>query len=88
MTGNLKQSLLIAVFALATVAAALEPREVEVDESVELEAHAAIDRAVNFLVSQQAHNGSWSDDPAVTALVITALMQCAEELLSPEEFSE
>jgi len=83
MTGNLKQSLLIAVFALATVAAALEPREVEVDESVELEAHAAIDRAVNFLVNQQAHNGSWSDDPAVTALVITALMQCAEE--PPEE---
>ncbi|MFM1550794.1 MAG: hypothetical protein ACKJSG_15415 [Lentisphaeria bacterium] len=79
MTGNLKQSLLITMLALATVAPALEPREVEVDESVELEAYAAIDRAVNFLINQQSDNGSWSNDSAVTALVIAALVQCTEE---------
>ena len=57
--------------AALTLAAADLPRR---DKSMRLEAKAAVRRALNNLRDAQQEDGSWRGDPAVTGLVVTAMM--------------
>jgi len=49
------------------------------DRSLLLESRAAVLRALRYLRSRQAADGSWCDDPAITALVVTAMLGSGQE---------
>ena len=49
------------------------------DHELRKEGREAIEKGVGFLVAKQLPDGSWLDDPAVTALVCTALHQSGSE---------
>ncbi len=51
------------------------------DKSLELEIHAAIDRALNWLAAQQKPNGSWSNEsfPALSAMQTWAFARSSHE---------
>lgn len=51
----------------------------EVPETMLLEAQSAIQRGVNHLLSKQMPDGSWSGDPAITALCALSLYQSHAE---------
>ncbi len=48
------------------------------DVSVLLEGRAAVNRALTFLKNAQADSGAWCDDPAITGLVVTAMLGSGE----------
>ena len=51
-----------------------------VDVSIIHEAEHAIKRGIDFLDSTRQPNGSWSHYPAITALVVTAMLGCPDNL--------
>jgi len=51
-----------------------EAKAVPRDKSLLLESRAAVDRACRFLAGKQNEDGSWKDDPAITGLVVTAMV--------------
>ncbi len=53
------------------------------DASLLLEGKAAVRRGLRFLKGQQKANGSWQDHPAVTALVVTAMVGSGQEDFGP-----
>lgn len=57
---------------IAALAAGLSV-QARVAESLALETRMALERATAFLLERQAENGSWTGEPAITALVVQAL---------------
>lgn len=62
----------------AEVSVPVEPKPKR-DESAAREARAAILRALKFLETRQLPDGSWSRHPAITALVVDAMLQSGEK---------
>jgi squalene-hopene/tetraprenyl-beta-curcumene cyclase len=54
-----------------------------VDISVSNEAKHSLKTAVDFLRSSRQDDGSWSHYPAVTALVVNALLRCPDDIIKP-----
>ena len=54
-------------------------RAAQRDVSLLLEAGAAVRRAQAYLVNAQQKDGSWRSDPAITALVVTAMLGSRQE---------
>jgi len=54
-----------------------------VDISMIHEAHHAMEKGVDFLRSTRMDDGSWSSYPAITALVVTALLRCPDNVVDP-----
>ena len=69
MVKRLSISLLVFALGLTGVQAAA------LDVSLVKEAKASLERGAEFLLSEQEENGSWMDEPAITALAVTALHQ-------------
>jgi len=88
-TGQSRSSFLRCVVLVVTVACAAAAAQVTVsaaeapapgrDESLLRESQAAVDRGLRFLAQSQKENGSWQDQPAVTALVVTAMIGSGQE---------
>ena len=49
------------------------------DPSMLLESKAAVGRALHYLAAQQKPNGSWQDQPAISALVVSAMLGSGQE---------
>ena len=49
------------------------------DPSMLLESKAAVGRALHYLAGQQKPNGSWQDQPAITALVVSGMLGSGQE---------
>ena len=60
---------------------ALEPAR---DKSLLLESRAGVRRALKYLEGAQRPDGSWQGHPAITALVVTAMISSAQEEFGPE----
>jgi squalene-hopene/tetraprenyl-beta-curcumene cyclase len=71
----------IAALGLASAAIAAE-EPLERDVSLLMESKAAVRRALRYLESAQRENGSWQDDPAITALCVTAMVGSEQEEFS------
>ncbi|MHC4480496.1 MAG: hypothetical protein ACYS1C_05940 [Planctomycetota bacterium] len=65
--------------ALAAAPALLGAREPGRDASLLLESKAAVRRGLKYLTGAQRENGSWQDHPAITALVVTAMVGSGQE---------
>lgn len=68
-----------ALLAVAAMTAGGAPEKPERSLSLLKESRSAVRQALGFLAEQQQENGSWRDDPAITALVVTAMMGSGEE---------
>ncbi len=68
-------ALTIAALSVALPARAASSR----DLSMLLESKAAVKRALGYLASQQKANGSWQDQPAITALAVMGMVSSGEE---------
>ncbi len=68
-------ALSIAALAVAVPVRAASTR----DPSMLLESKAAVRRALGFLAANQKPNGSWEDQPAITALVVMGMVSSGEE---------
>jgi len=76
----------LAAAATAAVAAGLWGQERSLpkrDESMLRECRAAMGRAVHYLESTQREDGSWRQDPAVTALVVVGILGSGQEGYGP-----
>jgi squalene-hopene/tetraprenyl-beta-curcumene cyclase len=72
-------TLALAIGALPLAVPALAAPAGQRDPSVLLESKAAVRRALGHLSAQQKPNGSWQDQPAITALVVMAMLGSGEE---------
>jgi squalene-hopene/tetraprenyl-beta-curcumene cyclase len=73
------------VLVLACVSPVLaEGPSVGRDASLLMEARAAMQRGARYLAAHQQENGSWSDQVAITGLVVTALVGTGLEGFGPE----
>lgn len=69
-----------AIAALGLASAAIASEELPArDVSLLMESQAAVRRALRYLESTQRENGSWKDDPAITALCVTAMVGSGQE---------
>ncbi len=57
--------------------------ELQRDTSLLLEGKASVRRGLRFLAEQQKENGSWQDHPAITGLVVTAMVGSGQEDFGP-----
>ena len=73
-----------ALLLAAAAMAASESGRRQRDVSLLLESKAAIRRALSCLKGTQKGNGSWQDHPAITALVVTAMVGSSEEEFGPQ----
>lgn len=55
-----------------------------VEKSLELEARAAVRRSLRCLADRQEADGSWQNQPAITALVITGMLRSGREEFGAE----
>jgi len=64
-----------------SIASAAEPGARKPERSVSLlkESRLNVQMALEFLASRQGEDGSWRDDPAITALVVTAMLGSGEK---------
>jgi squalene-hopene/tetraprenyl-beta-curcumene cyclase len=70
----------VAVTVAALAAAALAaPAAPDRDVSLLMESRAAVGRALTYLEGTQKENGSWQDHPAMTGLVVTAMIGSGRE---------
>ena len=53
------------------------------DVSLRLESEAAVKRALNYLKADQREDGSWQGDPAITGLVVTAMVGSGSDEFGP-----
>ena len=70
-----------AVLAGLTSGAGAEPTR---DVSLKLESRAAVQRALQKLEALQHEDGSWCGDPAITALVVTAMVGSGRQEFRPD----
>jgi len=68
----------------AAPAAGTAPGTAQRDVSLLLESKAAADRALRYLKGTQKPDGSWQGDPAITGLVVTAMVGSGQEDMGPE----
>ena len=67
----------------ASLAQEGEARRGHQDRSLLLESGACVGRALGYLQKLQQDDGSWRGDPAITALVVTAMMGSGQEEFGP-----
>jgi len=73
-----------ALLASAALLCQEAPARPERDRSLLLESAAAVQRALRYLESAQQQDGSWRSDPAITGLVVTAMVGSGQPGFGPE----
>ncbi len=73
-----------ALIGIAALSVAAHARAAERDVSLLLEGRAGVLRGLRYLEGTQRENGSWQDQPAITALALTAMMGSGLEEYGPE----
>lgn len=69
---------LLIVFCTATPPPAIEQARVSVELSIQKEAEHAISKGLEYLLTKQMEDGSWSSYPAITALAVSAFIRSHE----------